>query len=299
MTSSLRRSYLLRTNHIFWQKIMRGILYGVIKTTISFGSWVIMKLKFCGLWRTRVSSISGEFDAQLAWVKLNPKKKLQFTPTYLSLLPSSTLLLPLPVAIIISSADKSIKLISRRMRLSTLFLLALAPHQAKAFAPPSKVNAAVQTSTALQMGPPSSDIILQETYGEGSRKYRRTVYTHDEWVKHRSSDRFVRNLSSIFSSGVYKSLAKEVLATVGVASFIVIWNALTGGYTDLSGVQHDALITALPMLTLPLTPFTLLSPSLGLLLGMSSIFTTCFCTLWTLFLMWKTLLIFHTDNLHL
>jgi len=73
-------------------------------------------------------------------------------------------------------------------------------------------------------------------------------------------------LSSLFSSGVYKSIGKEVFATVAVASFIVFWNALTGGYTDLSGVQHDAIITALPELTLPLTPFTLLSPSLGLLL---------------------------------
>lgn len=154
-----------------------------------------------------------------------------------------------------------------KMRLSTLFLLALVPG-ASAFAPATpKVNAAVQASTALKMGPPTSGVADEETYGEASRKYRRTVYTHDEWVKHRSSDRFVRNLSSIFSSGVYKSIGKEVLATVGVASFIVFWNALTGGYTDLSGVQHDAIITALPQLTLPLTPFTLLSPSLGLLLG--------------------------------
>ena len=123
-----------------------------------------------------------------------------------------------------------------------------------------------RTTTSLYMGPPTPNIVLQETYGEGSRKYRRTVYTHNEWVKHRSSDRFIRNLSSMFNSGVYKSLAKEVLATAGVATFIVVWNALTGGYTDLDGVQHAGIINFLPMLTLPLTPFTLLSPSLGLLL---------------------------------
>ena len=155
------------------------------------------------------------------------------------------------------------------MRLSALLLLALAP-VTNAFAPAApKVVNAVQTSSAsaLEMGPPRPDIVLAETYGEGSRKYRRTVYTHAEWVKHRSSDRFVRNLSSMFNSGVYKSLAKEVLATVGVASFVVLWNALTGGYTDLEGVQHEAVINFVPMLTLPLTPFTLLSPSLGLLLG--------------------------------
>ena len=158
------------------------------------------------------------------------------------------------------------------MRLSTLLLLALVPLQANAFAPAThRVNNAIaqqrpSSSTALDMGPPTPNIVLQETYGEGSRKYRRTVYTHNEWVKHRSSDRFIRNLSSMISSGVYKSLAKEVLATAGIATFLVIWNGLTGGYTDLDGVQHEAIVKFLPMLTLPLTPFTLLSPSLGLLL---------------------------------
>jgi putative membrane protein len=153
------------------------------------------------------------------------------------------------------------------MRLSTLLLLALVPLQANAFAPAThRVNNAIaqqrpSSSTALDMGPPTPNIVLQETYGEGSRKYRRTVYTHNEWVKHRSSDRFIRNLSSMISSGVYK-----VLATAGIATFLVIWNGLTGGYTDLDGVQHEAIVKFLPMLTLPLTPFTLLSPSLGLLL---------------------------------
>ena len=41
-------------------------------------------------------------------------------------------------------------------------------------------------------------------YGETSRKFRRTVYTHEDWVKHRSSDRFIKNLFSIVSSGIYK-----------------------------------------------------------------------------------------------
>jgi len=70
----------------------------------------------------------------------------------------------------------------------------------------------------------------------------------------------------MINSGVYKSLGREVFATTAIATFLVVYNALTGGYTDFSGVQHEAVITALPQLTLPLTPFTLLSPSLGLLL---------------------------------
>jgi putative membrane protein len=151
---------------------------------------------------------------------------------------------------------------------SALLLLALSPTQTVAFAPANNhaVVASTPSSTSLQMGPPPTKTLLSETYGEGSRKYRRTVYTHNEWVKHRSSDRFIRNISSMISSGVYKSLGREVAATTSIATFLVVWNALTGGYTDFDGVQHEAIIAALPQLTLPLTPFTLLSPSLGLLL---------------------------------
>mmetsp|Transcript_18989 Transcript_18989/g.28947 ORF Transcript_18989/g.28947 Transcript_18989/m.28947 type:complete len:421 (+) Transcript_18989:112-1374(+) len=152
--------------------------------------------------------------------------------------------------------------------LSALLLLALSPTQTVAFAPANNhaVVSAAPSSTSLQMGPPSPESLLTETYGEGSRKYRRTVYTHNEWVKHRSSDRFIRNISSMYNSGVYKSLGREVFATTAIATFLVVFNALTGGYTDFDGVQHEAIISSLPQLTLPLTPFTLLSPSLGLLL---------------------------------
>ena len=109
------------------------------------------------------------------------------------------------------------------------------------------------------------------SYGEESRKFRRTVYSHDDWKKHRSPDRFYYYLVAIFKSGVYKNLGREVTATTAVAVFIFLYNAVVGGYTDFEGVQHAALITSewLPKLGLPLAPFTLASPSLGLLLGMS------------------------------
>lgn len=111
--------------------------------------------------------------------------------------------------------------------------------------------------------PPLRDI----SYGEESRKYRRTVYSHDDWRKHRSPDRFFYYLRSIVNSGVYKNLSQEVATTTAVASFVVVYNALTGGATGLSGVDHDAWLSELPMVTLPLAAFTLSSPSLGLLLG--------------------------------
>lgn len=102
--------------------------------------------------------------------------------------------------------------------------------------------------------------------GEEQRKYRRTVYTHEDWMKHRSQDRFLYYLGAILNSGVYKNLAGEVGLTTAIASFVVIYNCIAGGYTDLGGVDHNALIPFLPVLSLPLTAFTLTSPSLGLLL---------------------------------
>ena len=106
------------------------------------------------------------------------------------------------------------------------------------------------------------------TPGEEMRKYRRTVYTHDDWRKHRDTDRFIKYLFAMFTSNIYQNLGREVLATTSVATAICLYNALVGGYTDFAGEQHAAVITSnlLPLLGLPLAPFTLSSPSLGLLL---------------------------------
>jgi predicted membrane chloride channel (bestrophin family) len=105
------------------------------------------------------------------------------------------------------------------------------------------------------------------SYGEESRKYRRTIYTHDDWVRHRASDRFVRNLNSLRVSGVYKNISKEVASTTAIAAAIVLYNMLTAEYTDFSGVTHAGpLKDALLPVGLPLTPFTLSSSALSLLL---------------------------------
>ena len=109
------------------------------------------------------------------------------------------------------------------------------------------------------------------SYGEESRKYRRTVYTHDDWKKHRSPDRFIYYIGAIFKSGVYKNLRREVTATTAIATLVCIWNCFTKEYLDLESVKHAGLFaqTLLPVLGMPLAPFTLASPSLGLLLGTS------------------------------
>jgi len=102
--------------------------------------------------------------------------------------------------------------------------------------------------------------------GEAQRPFRRTVYTHDDWKKHRSQDRFFFYLISIFRSGVYKNLYREVAATIAVSGFVITWNTLAGGYTDLGGVDHGAIIESLPKIGIPMAAFSLTSPSLGLLL---------------------------------
>lgn len=156
------------------------------------------------------------------------------------------------------------------LKLSGLIILSLLA-SANSFAP-SNLNAATAKSTAIAMSSPPAPPpieIKDIAYGEESRQFRRTVYTHDDWVKHRDSSRFYRNLISITTSGVYKNLGKEVFATCSIATGIIVWNAVFGEYQDFSGVVHDGPFkdSIIPILTLPLTPFTLSSPSLGLLLG--------------------------------
>lgn len=117
--------------------------------------------------------------------------------------------------------------------------------------------------------PPPIPFPKSISYGEESRKYRRTVYSHDDWVKHRAPDRFIRNAFSIIASGVYQNIGGEILVVTLISSFIVFWNALCGSYTDFEGIQHAGFLhdTVFPALSLPMAPFTLLSSALGLLLG--------------------------------
>jgi hypothetical protein len=65
------------------------------------------------------------------------------------------------------------------------------------------------------------------------------------------------------------SLGREVTVTTGAAAFVCLYNAITGGFTDFDGARHAALVTSswLPVIGLPMAPFALSTPSLGLLLG--------------------------------
>ena len=95
------------------------------------------------------------------------------------------------------------------------------------------------------------------------------VFTHNDWRKFRDRDRLIYYLQTLVQSVVDKGLLRQVTATTSIATLVVFFNAVVGGYTDFEGVQQDALIASswLPLMGLPLVPFMLSSPSLALLLG--------------------------------
>jgi ion channel-forming bestrophin family protein len=107
------------------------------------------------------------------------------------------------------------------------------------------------------------------SYSERSRPYRRDVFAYDDWVRHRSTERFTGRLSKLGKSGIVRALSYEVQLLAAVATFICVFNALcVTGYDDFSNIHHDPLINVgLPVLSLPAMFFTLSSPALSLLLG--------------------------------
>ena len=105
-----------------------------------------------------------------------------------------------------------------------------------------------------------------QTSPEVARRFRRTVYTHDDWKKHRQQDRFLIYLGSMFKSGVFENSRNEIMLTTAIAAFVVVYNAISGGYTDISGIAHPAPLPG-QVIGLPMNVFTLTGSSLGLLLS--------------------------------
>jgi len=109
-------------------------------------------------------------------------------------------------------------------------------------------------------------------YAEESRQYRRTVYMHDEWVKHRSSERFIKNLRTSFRSGVSQALRMELGVVLFISVLCVLVNMYLTGYHDFSGNLHKSPFQASPLvrlikkIALPVFPFTIAMPALSLLL---------------------------------
>jgi len=103
-------------------------------------------------------------------------------------------------------------------------------------------------------------------FTEANRPYRRSVFMHGEWVKHRSTEKFFDTVTSLAQSGVIRARYNEVAYVVAFSSFLVVYNAIAGGYTDFEMVKQPPIIPHLPVFGVPLTLFQLTAPSLGLLL---------------------------------
>jgi predicted membrane chloride channel (bestrophin family) len=103
-------------------------------------------------------------------------------------------------------------------------------------------------------------------FQESQRPYRRTVFNGPDWPNLRSADRFEKAMKTLLDSGILRSRYKEVVFVGAVAAFTVAYNALAIGYVDFDNIKHAAPIAHLPGLNLPISIFTLTSPTLGLLL---------------------------------
>ncbi|KAI8466344.1 MAG: Bestrophin, RFP-TM, chloride channel-domain-containing protein [Monoraphidium minutum] len=93
---------------------------------------------------------------------------------------------------------------------------------------------------------------------EQSRKYRRTVFSVDNWETHRSVDRYARHIQSMFTSRVVWGLSRPLTYVAGVSSFVVAYETLR-----INGVLPEGL----PSIQLTSKePFGLTSFALSLLL---------------------------------
>jgi len=106
-------------------------------------------------------------------------------------------------------------------------------------------------------------------YKEQDRRFRRPVFGYADWVQHRSADRFLKNLSTVFVSRIARAIWLEVLCPTLVAFFVLfyydydwqgLWSSLKMAPETMEALK------ALPTFTTTNLPFTVCSPCLSLLL---------------------------------
>lgn len=101
------------------------------------------------------------------------------------------------------------------------------------------------------------DTLLEDDDREQSRKLRRTIFTHHDWKRHRSPNRYFHELLKMPRSQVLRGLTKQALGVALVSAVIVIYNVL---------MEMKLLNWPLPLMTVPFLPLSITSSSLGLLL---------------------------------
>jgi len=97
-------------------------------------------------------------------------------------------------------------------------------------------------------------------------------FDEEKWLAHRASDRFYRSLFNFNMSPIVESLVDEVGVLMALSVCIIVWNGLLiEGFSDFSGLHHEALLAANPLvpnfkLTLPIEPSLIGGGPLGFLL---------------------------------
>ncbi|XP_018478839.1 voltage-dependent chloride channel 2, chloroplastic-like [Raphanus sativus] len=116
----------------------------------------------------------------------------------------------------------------------------------------SPINLSTKLVSLLKAVPDWSDGIK-----ERRMQQKRSLYTHENWVRHRSSLRHLRHVSSSASSRVILSLIPPVFFFTTVAVLIAGYN---------SAVGSDLLPSFFPVLRASSLPYQLTAPALALLL---------------------------------
>lgn len=93
--------------------------------------------------------------------------------------------------------------------------------------------------TSLRLGAPSRGLQIRcaappqtkelEYYDadkELSRKYRQTVFTHEDWFKHRSTSRYKRHIAGLLESRIVRGLAFPLGTVVTVSALLTVYEAL-------------------------------------------------------------------------
>ncbi|KAJ4904312.1 hypothetical protein Rs2_18263 [Raphanus sativus] len=114
------------------------------------------------------------------------------------------------------------------------------------------INLSTKLVSLLKAVPDWSDGIK-----ERRMQQKRSLYTHENWVRHRSSLRHLRHVSSSASSRVILSLIPPVFFFTTVAVLIAGYN---------SAVGSDLLPSFFPVLRASSLPYQLTAPALALLL---------------------------------
>jgi hypothetical protein len=98
--------------------------------------------------------------------------------------------------------NSTISLKMARWTRAIVFLAATTASASAFVVPKHGSNHVVGSTPTTRFGntqqPAQADDPITTVFGEESRRYRRTVFSHDDWVRHRSPDRFWRNVKTFF-----------------------------------------------------------------------------------------------------